>query len=399
MALQFSELNIPLLILSDAPESHSGLSRIARDIAMCVNGTPKFKVGFLARGGIGRRAFPFMQYNYPADTGQWGEEYLPMVWPDFAGHRDGVIFSNWDASRMLWFAQPSFLPPHLQKFYGAGRRFAKWGYFPVDGTGPHGGLTEEMVATFVGFDRVLVPSQWAYTLLRENNIECDYLPHMINTSIFNCDYSTSLKHDQNIAEYANGDKIQVGCVMSNQARKDWPTAFGVFQILKQVYGNRIQFWVHTDELVRYWNMYALAKDYGVGDSIIFTPQLNDFQMKEMYQKSAITILPTGGEGFGYPIVESQACGTPCITTAYAGGAEYTPEQYRVEPVCTKVETVHNIRRAVNAPGSFMEVAIDAINHRLKNWTDVASKCHENVEFLSMENQKFPWRRWFVEGAQ
>ena len=44
-------------------------------------------------------------------------------------------------------------------------------------------------------------------------------------------------------------------------------------------------------------------------------------MAALYSASDLFILPTRGEGFGIPLVEAQACGTPVATTNFAAGRE------------------------------------------------------------------------------
>lgn len=48
----------------------------------------------------------------------------------------------------------------------------------------------------------------------------------------------------------------------------------------------------------------------------------------------VLVLPTRGEGFGLPLIEAQACGTPVITTAFAAGEELCASGWWVdyEPV-------------------------------------------------------------------
>jgi hypothetical protein len=66
----------PILFLGDAPELPGGLSRIGRDLATQVCGLPQFRVGYLGRGGVGSRRFPFQQYGFP-EARQWGGSSSP----------------------------------------------------------------------------------------------------------------------------------------------------------------------------------------------------------------------------------------------------------------------------------------------------------------------------------
>jgi glycosyltransferase involved in cell wall biosynthesis len=45
------------------------------------------------------------------------------------------------------------------------------------------------------------------------------------------------------------------------------------------------------------------------------------KLRILYNAADVFVLPTRGEGFGLPILEAQACGTPVLTTDCAGGAE------------------------------------------------------------------------------
>jgi glycosyltransferase involved in cell wall biosynthesis len=67
------------------------------------------------------------------------------------------------------------------------------------------------------------------------------------------------------------------------------------------------------------------------DSIRIFPSLTAFELAPVYRRAALTLLPSESEGFGLPIIESLACGTPVIasdlaSTREAGGAaaEYCP---------------------------------------------------------------------------
>ena len=83
------------------------------------------------------------------------------------------------------------------------------------------------------------------------------------------------------------------------------------------------------------------------DSIRIFPSLTAFELAPMYRRAALTLLPSESEGFGLPIIESLACGTPVIasdiaSTCEAGGpaAEYCP----VADVSAWVETVVRLLR-------------------------------------------------------
>jgi glycosyltransferase involved in cell wall biosynthesis len=57
-----------------------------------------------------------------------------------------------------------------------------------------------------------------------------------------------------------------------------------------------------------------------------TDFLDDYQMAELYKQADISVTPTLGEAFCQSILESMACGTPCIVTNYSGHLDYCNEE-------------------------------------------------------------------------
>jgi glycosyltransferase involved in cell wall biosynthesis len=62
----------------------------------------------------------------------------------------------------------------------------------------------------------------------------------------------------------------------------------------------------------------LLEALGIGQSVEFVQDLSSEQMAEQYAAASICVVPSLYEGFGLPVVEAMACGTPVIATD--GGA-------------------------------------------------------------------------------
>ena len=57
-----------------------------------------------------------------------------------------------------------------------------------------------------------------------------------------------------------------------------------------------------------------ARDLGVLDGIVVLPFIDRATLSAIYRRSALTLLPSEREGFGLPLVETLACGTPIVAS-------------------------------------------------------------------------------------
>ena len=62
---------------------------------------------------------------------------------------------------------------------------------------------------------------------------------------------------------------------------------------------------------------ALVRELGVGDSIVVLPALDRSTLAAVYRRSALLLMPSEREGFGLPVLEALACGTPVVASDVA----------------------------------------------------------------------------------
>lgn len=79
---------------------------------------------------------------------------------------------------------------------------------------------------------------------------------------------------------------------------------GGFSDLKLVFGGKRDRFVPSLE--------ELAEKLGIRDKIIFTDFINDEDLPALYSGAEIFVCPSLYEGFGLPVLEAMACGTPVI---------------------------------------------------------------------------------------
>ncbi|WP_338412938.1 glycosyltransferase [uncultured Sphaerotilus sp.] len=61
-------------------------------------------------------------------------------------------------------------------------------------------------------------------------------------------------------------------------------------------------------------IYKLASDLGIKSNIIVYRNVDSLALNQFYSAADLMIMPSIHEGFGWPLIEAQACGTPVITT-------------------------------------------------------------------------------------
>lgn len=381
---------VPLMLMSDSPSQTSGLARITKDIALIASEQPEFRVASYGRGGLGSIQLPFHQYDF-AEERQWGEATLQEVWADFSRSEPGVLLTVWDPSRLGWLARPR-MGGELQRWLER-RPFKLWGYIPVDSFGPHGRLTGYVRDTLQGFDRLLAYTLWGKQVLEDTlGREVEWLPHGYNPQVFKPHGKgpgrelLRLPHEVPL----------VGCVMANQARKDWAVAFQAVAALRERLPN-VKFWAHTDVLVRYWSLPALINDFGLADCVQVTlaGQLSNNGLAYCYSACDVTMLPSGGEGWGFPITESHACGVPCVHGRYGGGVEQIPDKLcLVEPSAMRMETMWNSVRPVWNPADWAERLYRLIEEPLEQSVFTSACTH-----LQWGNLAPQWSKWLKAGLQ
>lgn len=420
----------PVLFVGDSPTLPTGLARIGRDLATRLAEVPDFRVGYFGRGGNPSRSLPFAQYPFMPvpNVTDWGEPYFTQAWRDFVGSgaRDhGVLFSVWDPSRVGWLALPNYgADPSLTDLAKLLRSeyVEKWGYFAIDawGTRPDYALTEYLAETVAGYDRVLAYTEFGHKVLQSSIAtsaqdrvrEIDWLPHGIETATFAPRLQSAARMAWHVpgtptAANTNRRRIVIGCVMTNQPRKDFGLLFSMIRALRVNHPQYDVVWLlHTNDLTMHWDIRALMSDFECesGEVRVTYHEATDEAMSYFYSACDFTVLPTLGEGFGYPIVESLACGVPVLTGNYAAASELVLDRdWLIDPVAFRLDTRYNMIRPVYDSAAWTErvaracqwvTEMNGIERRR-----VEEQCRATVEHLGWDKLWPVWERWFRRGTE
>jgi glycosyltransferase involved in cell wall biosynthesis len=121
----------------------------------------------------------------------------------------------------------------------------------------------------------------------------------------------------------------------------------------------------------------LARAHGLTDHVVFTPPIRGEDKAALYQMAEISVLLSLYEGFGIPVLEAMAAGTPVIISntsslpEVGGGAALLVDPRDTEAIAAGMERIlddHDLKRTMIARGT--------ANAGRYEWRDSARKFHE-----------------------
>ena len=383
---------VPFVVYSDGPRLPTGLARITRDLAQRLwQDREALGIDLLQ---VGYDPLPGPAVAWPAYTGatldaegDWGAGMIDAAWMGYFGPKQGVLFSVWDPGRSY---------PLL----GCKGPEQRWGYFPLDAVNVNGTIGGPAAEAVQRYDRVLAYGRWGSEILRPLRAEgVPFLPHGLDLETFN--YALPPEAFARVEEitHVREGEILVGCVATNQTRKDLGLFFATLAELRSR-GHKVRGWLHTDKLVRAWSVQQLIQDFGLAKKVAVSLMLSDQELAACYSICGVTIAPGLGEGFGYPIVESLACGTPPIHVDYAGGAELLPlNAWRVPAVAERLEGIYAVRRPVVDPADMANAVERALDWKRNDERTCQAFCRGAVEHLDWRHLWPRWRAWVKKGLE
>ncbi len=164
---------------------------------------------------------------------------------------------------------------------------------------------------------------------QRHGMDAEYVPAAFDANAYHSVDGSLMRHD-----LGAGDRFLVACVAANSghpaspSRKSYPQIFEGFKL----------FLKHTPDAMLYIHAHQrgqldlgkLAQHYEITENVAsalpyylatgaYTPQ----HMAQIYSAADVLLSPSMGEGFGVPIIEAQACGTPVITGDWTAMSEVT----------------------------------------------------------------------------
>jgi glycosyltransferase involved in cell wall biosynthesis len=377
----------PLLFVGDSPSRKTGLARILRELAICTwNDQASLGLSVAVAGWdeefIGSVGGPpTFKISHAGDD--WGSADVSRVWETLYGRQPGILWTVWDPSRCFPYAQ---IPLPV----------SRWGYFAIDAHDPHGRIGGPAAAAVRSYDRVLAYTRYGATVLSQTlGRDVPHLPHGLDPI-----FAPETEHQPTFGPYYEPGCTVIGCVAANQPRKDLGLFFATLAELRRR-GRNVYGWLHTDQpIFRAWSVPQLVETFGLTRHVWVTTDLTDVELAAHYTACDMTIAPGLGEGFGYPIVESMACGTPVIHGTYGGGAELVPDpHWRFPQVAERLESVYALIRPVFKVDDVANAAESVLNDLEAAPRQMAAYCQGAVGHLKWADLWPRWRQWIQDGVE
>jgi glycosyltransferase involved in cell wall biosynthesis len=203
-----------------------------------------------------------------------------------------------------------------------GVRWIPW--FPIDSEPANRMVIEKIKQSY----QPICYSQSAYTALKQLDIDALYVPHGVDTKIFKPKDKAKAREELG---WSN-DLFYFAAVLHNSdypSRKAFPEQLKAFAMLHKCHPDT-RLYLHCNPVQQGGlNLVRLCQELEIPDGAVLFPLqqqytaglISDEEMADMYNAADCLLSVTMGEGFGVPIVEAQACGTPVIVGDWTAMSE------------------------------------------------------------------------------
>ena len=281
-----------------------GIQKAGFDIA--ISSYYGLEGGILNMGGI---------LCYPKIASVWGEDSIANHGADF---KADIVITLMD----IWPLNTSLFKDKI-----------KWiALTPVD----HDEVPPPVLLRAKEAYKVIAYSKHGQAAFKRKEVDAHYIPHCIDTKIF---YPRDKRESRKIFNIPE-DSYCVGMVAQNKSlpsRKAFQQSLEAFSIFAKD-KPKARIYLHTAMGTEMggMNLIEYCMKLGIMDKVIHTEpytylyKVGSEDLAKLYSSFDVLLNPAMGEGFGIPIIESQASGTPVITGSWTSMPELCGSGLTVE---------------------------------------------------------------------
>lgn len=174
---------------------------------------------------------------------------------------------------------------------------------------------------------------------------------------------------------AGADTLEILHVGSTIPRKRIDVLLRIFAAIREVHP--------TAKLARAGGMFTteqakLARELNVDSATVVLPFVTTAVLAAIYRRAAIVLITSEREGFGLPVIEAMACGSPVIASDLAVLREVGGSVAHFVPVgdvpAWSSIALHLIRERIDDPARYNERRVEAIEQATKfSWSEYARR--------------------------
>lgn len=128
------------------------------------------------------------------------------------------------------------------------------------------------------------------------------------------------------------------------------------------------------------DLVGLARAHRIGDAVVHVPQADERDLAALYRAADLLVFPaTGAEGFGLPILEAMASGTPVLSTARGSVPEVAGDAALLLPDDSVSTLAGGIRRLLDDPALRRDLRERGLAHAARfSWRRTAEQTMDSL---------------------
>jgi len=308
-------------------------------------------------------------------TAFWGLQGGRLDWqgvPVFSGAFDphgqdimGFYAKAWKADILLTLYDTWVMNldgPHME-----GIPFVPW--FPVDHEPMPEGVYDRLKRAMVA----IAYSESGVREAKDRGLDVEYVPHGVDTKLFKPKMREIARKQIGLPQ----DCFIASIVAMNKGippRKAWPQQLQAFaEFYKKHPDSRLYLHTLMTPEVRGYNLWDLVKMLGLENAVVVPEQFQYIAgyppefLVDVYNASDVLMSATMAEGFGIPIIEAQACGTPVIAGGWTAMEELVFSGWSLDRHTEAIPYITQLAATQYVP------SVDAILDKLEQAYDMATE--------------------------